>query len=109
MRLAALAVALIVLPSARAHADAMFNVGMPELPVSVASGPSLADEVETTPASVVLPSEAGAAAVVLVTSQTTGVTPEPSSVVLMGSGLLCFGGLVWRRRLVSRSLDQSAR
>lgn len=109
MRLAALAVALILMPGTRAHADAMFHPDLPELSVQAVSAPSLADELSDAPSPVALPSETGAAAVVLVTPQTTGVTPEPSSVVLMGSGLVCFGGLVWRRRLVSRSIERSAR
>ena len=107
MRLPAVAVALLllVLPSVRAQADTISNVDLPDISLpSSSSTPSFSDAIDS-PRSVALPPETGA---VLLSAQTgTGVTPEPSSVVLMASGLLCFGGLVWRRRVVSRAMDKS--
>lgn len=106
MRLAVIAVALLLLPCARAHADTMLNMGLPDVSFpSLSSVSSSSDDVIESPGSVVLPEETGA----MLSAQTgTGVTPEPSSVVLMGSGLLCFGGLIWRRRAVSRAAAESA-
>jgi hypothetical protein len=107
MRLAVFAVGLVLLPGVRAHADVLMNVDLPSATLPVAQDDVVTDDLTAPAANVLLPEETGAATLVLSQQATTAVTPEPQSLVLLASGLVAVGGLIWRRRLVSRAVTEA--
>lgn len=101
MRVAVFALAAVsVLSGASAYADRMTSPALQEeTPITM---PAPSTELQASP-------EVPAAQLtdvqlqpMAVTAQATAVTPEPAGIVLMSTGLIGMGGLVWRRRSLTR-------
>ena len=94
--------AVAILSGVSAYADQM---SLPALPaVSAVASSSTADEetrqVAEAPTAQLLDVQANPGPSVPATP--AAVTPEPSGVVLMATGFLGVGGLMWRRRSLAR-------
>lgn len=109
MRFALVCTAVLLFTGVRAHADTIANIEVPHaasfLPFSSAMDETGDDS--ATPQLVL--SDVRGTELAVGVSSSASVTPEPASLLLMGSGALFIGGLAWRRRRSTERVASSER